>query len=51
MVLGEFELRIVLTEDNPNEVKSVFNELLEYRKRGEFEFNLTDEKDDLYFHI
>ena len=48
---GESELNIALTEDNPNEVKTVFNKLLEHLKSGEFNFNLTDEKEDLYFHI
>lgn len=51
LTLGETELSIVLTEDNPNEVKNVFNKLLEHLKNGEFDFNLTDEKEDLYFHI
>lgn len=51
LALGESQLSIVLTEDNPNEVKTVFNKLLEHLKNGELEFNLTDEKEDLYFHI
>jgi len=51
LALGTEELNIVLTEDNPNEVKSVFNKLLLHLKNGEIDFNLTDEKDDLYFHI
>lgn len=51
LVLGSEELNIVLTEDNPNEIKTVFNKLLLQLKDGEIEFNLTDEKDDLYFHI
>jgi hypothetical protein len=49
--IGTEELNIVLTEDNPNEVKIIFNKLLLQLKNGEIEFNLTDEKDDLYFHI
>lgn len=49
--LGETELDIVLTEDKPNEVKSVFNKLLEQLKSGEFNFILSDEKEDLYHHI
>jgi len=49
--LGETILDIVLTEDKPNDVKTVFNKLLEQLKRGEFDFNLSDEKEDLYFHI
>ena len=51
IALGEIVLDIVLTEDKPNDVKNVFNKLLEQLKRGEFEINLTDEKEDLYFHI
>lgn len=51
LALETEEFSIVLTEDNPNEVKNVFNKLLLQLKDGEIEFNLTDEKDDLYFHI
>jgi hypothetical protein len=51
LALGETVLDIVLTEDKPNDVKIVFNKLLEQLKSGEFDFNLTDDKDDLYFHI
>ena len=51
LALGTEELNIILTEDNPNEVKSVFNKLLIHLKNGEIDFNLTDEKEDLYFHI
>jgi hypothetical protein len=50
LAIGE-GLNIVLTEDNPNEVKSVFNKLLIHLKNQEIEFNLTDDKEDLYFHI
>jgi hypothetical protein len=49
--LGETVLDIVLTEDKPNDVKTVFNKLLEHLKEGEFDFNLTDEKEDLYHHL
>lgn len=51
LALGETVLDIVLTEDKPNDVKSVFNKLLEQLKKGEFEFNLIDNKEDLYHHI
>lgn len=51
LTLGTEELNITLTEDNPNEVKSVFNKLLLHLKNGEIDFNLIDTKDDLYFHI
>lgn len=51
LALGETVLEIVLTEDKPNDVKTVFNKLLEQLKSGEFDFKLSDEKKDLYFHI
>ena len=51
LVIGTEELNIVLTEDNPNEVKTVFNKLLIHLKDDEIDFNLTDDKEDLYFHI
>lgn len=51
LAIGEIELNIVLTEDKPNDVKTVFNKLLEKLKSGVFDFNLADEKEDLYFHI
>lgn len=44
-------LEIILTEDNPNSVKTVFNQLIQELKKGEFNFELEDEKQDLYFHI
>lgn len=44
-------LEITLTEDNPNAVKNVFNHLIQKLKKGEFNFELEDEKQDLYFHI
>lgn len=51
LAIGTEELSIILTEDNPNEIKAVFNKLLLQLKNGEIEFNLTDEKEDLHFHI
>lgn len=51
LALGTEELDIVLTEDNPNEIKSVFNKLLLQLKNSEIEFDFRDENDDLYFHI
>jgi len=51
LALEEIELEIVLTEDKPNDVKNVFNKLLEHLKSGEFGFSLSDEKEDLYHHI
>jgi hypothetical protein len=45
------DLEIALTEDKPNDVKNVFNELLIALKSGEFNFKLEDDKEDLFFHI
>lgn len=42
---------ICLTDDNPREVKNVFNELILELKKGKFDFSLLDETQDLYFHI
>ncbi|NMH26526.1 hypothetical protein [Flavobacterium silvaticum] len=44
-------LEIILTDDNPNNVKSVFNVLLKELKGGAIEFELEDDKEDLYRHI
>lgn len=51
LALSDLQLDIVLTEDKPNDVKNVFNKLLEQLKNGEYQFILTDSKEDLYFHI
>ncbi|HKC69867.1 MAG TPA: hypothetical protein VKG26_16645 [Bacteroidia bacterium] len=45
------EFEIILTDDNPNNVKSVFNNLLKELKKGLFGFNLDDETMDLYHDI
>lgn len=41
----------VLTDDNPNSVKAVFNKLLQELKKGSFSFVLKDDKEDLYHQI
>ena len=51
LLVGTVTLDISLTEDNPNDVKSVFNELILHLKNGQFEFELTDTEEDLYTHI
>lgn len=48
---GEKSLEIILTEDNPNNVKTVFNSLLLELKKGIIQFNLIDETDDLFYNI
>lgn len=42
---------IILTEDNPNNIKNVFNHLIKDLKKGNFKFELEDEKEDMYHHI
>ncbi len=49
--LPQGNLEIVLTEDKPNKVKKVFNQLILELKKGEFQFKLEDTKEDLYYHI
>jgi hypothetical protein len=44
-------LSIPLTEDRPNDVKEVFNQLLIILKKGLFALKLADTKEDLYHHI
>lgn len=49
--VGGSSVRITLTDDNPNNVKSAFNSILKELKRGLFEFELEDETRDLYNNI
>ena len=49
--VGETPLKIVLTEDYPNDVKNVFNNLLKELKKGLFQINIEDEIEDLYHNI
>jgi len=46
---GSFE--IILTEDNPNNIKGVFNLILKDLKKELIQFELTDDKEDMYHHI
>jgi len=49
--VGENPIKITLTDDNPNNVKSAFNLILKELKKGLFEFELEDEIFDLYNNI
>lgn len=49
--LGDKPLELNLTEDNPNNVKSIFNQLLKELKKGKLNFEIEDEKNDLFFNI
>lgn len=45
------DIRIPISEDKPNEVKSAFNKLIERIKEGEFEIEFEDEGDDLFYLV
>lgn len=49
--VSENRYDITLTDDNPNNVKSVFNKLLLKLKDGVYNFELEDSTEDLYYHI
>lgn len=49
--VNTYEFKIILTEDNPKNVKGVFNSLLKELKKGVFQFELQDDKQDLFYHI
>ncbi len=48
---GDQDFEITLTEDNPEEIKKVFNGLLKKLKEGQFDFQLNDSNKDLYQDI
>ncbi len=49
--VGENQVQITLTDDNPNNVKSAFNSILKELKKGLFEYKLEDETQDLFNNI
>lgn len=49
--LGDGQVQINLTDDNPNNVKAAFNSILKELKKGLIEFHLEDETPDLYNNI
>lgn len=51
ILTGSQEYEIILTEDNPNNVKHVFNNLLKDLKKEIFQFELEDGSNDLYHNI
>ena len=51
LVVGTGVVKIELTADNPNNVKTAFDEILKELKNGLFEFKLEDETQDLFHHI
>lgn len=51
LTTGSNSYNICLTDDNPSEVKNVFNDLIVELKKGKFSFSLSEETHDLYYHI
>lgn len=45
---GDEEIRIPISEDKPNEVKSAFNKLITRIKVGEFQIKLDEVGEDLF---
>lgn len=48
---GDSEIRIPLSEDKPNDVKSAFNKLLTHLKTGVFKIELEGAGDDLFSQV
>jgi hypothetical protein len=48
---GEEEIKIPISEDKPNEVKSAFNKLIAQNKEGELEIELEDIGQDLFSQV
>lgn len=46
--IGEEEIRIPMSEDNPNEIKSAFNKLITRIEVGEFQICLEKIGEDLF---
>ncbi|WP_185217996.1 hypothetical protein [Sphingobacterium mizutaii] len=49
--VGDNPIQIILTDDNPNNIKSAFNLILKELKKGLIEFKLEDESSDLFNNI
>ena len=48
---GIEEINIPMSEDNPNEVKSAFNKIINRIKGGEFQIKLEEIKEDLFSQV
>lgn len=51
MNFGQEEIRIPLSEDKPNEVKSGFNKIIEKIKLGEFQIKLEVVEENLFSQV
>ncbi len=48
---GDKKVRIPMSEDKPNEVKSAFNKIITWLKNGEFQITLEEVGDDLFSQV
>lgn len=48
---GVEEIKIPISDDNPNEVKSAFNKLIEWIKEGEFGIEMDEVNPDLFSQV
>lgn len=48
---GDDDIKIPISDDKPNEVKSAFNKLIARIKEGEFEIRLEDIGQDLFSQV
>lgn len=51
LVFSDTSFEIPLTEDEPKKIKSVFNELIKRLKTGPFNFNFSEDGNDLFVQI
>ncbi len=47
----EHPIRIPMSEDKPNDVKSAFNRLIARIKKGVFQIELTEVGEDLFYQV
>jgi hypothetical protein len=51
IVAGDEEIKIPMSEDKPNEVKSAFNKLIARIKAGKYQIRLDNVGDDLFSQV
>lgn len=51
LITRDEEIKIPISEDKPNEVKSAFNKLIVQIKEGEFQIELEDIGQDLFSQV
>lgn len=47
----EVEIKIFLTEENPNSIKSAFNQLINLVRNDDVEIKMNEVGTDLFFHV